>query len=107
MRLSSAKQIPQSIQVCAHTHKLGSPRIVYEPKGASSLHLIFGPVALLIGGAVIGVYILLYESIFSWWPNWQADLVIGVGGAWLCVGGWCFLLPFSIRICACICVQRG
>jgi hypothetical protein len=93
MRLSSAKQIPQSIQVCAHTHKLGSPRIVYEPKGASSLHLIFGPVALLIGSAVIGVYILLYESIFSWWPIWQADLVLGVGAAWLCVGGWILLAP--------------
>lgn len=93
MRLSSAKQIPQSIQVCARTHKLGSPRIVYEPKGASSLHLVFGPVALLIGSAVIGVYILLYNSIFSWWPNWQAGLVIGVGGAWLCVGAWMILAP--------------
>lgn len=93
MRLNSAKQIPQNIQVCARAHMLGSPRIVYEPKSASSLHLIFGPLAVIIGGAVIGAYVLLYNSIFSWWPNWQAWMVVGVGVAWLCVGGWIIFAP--------------
>ena len=93
MRLSSAKQIPPKIQACARMHRLGSPRIVYEPKGASSLHLIFGPVALVIGGAVIGAYILLYNSVFSWWPNWQEWMVVGVGVAWLFVGMWIIFAP--------------
>ena len=93
MRLNSAKQIPQNILACARMHRLGSPRIVYEPKGASSLHLIFGPLDLIIGGAVVGAYILLYNSVFSWWPDWQEWMVVGVGVAWLCVGAWIMFVP--------------
>jgi len=91
MRLNSAKQIPPRVQNCAQTNRLGSPRIVYEPKGGSLF--IFGLLALLLGGSIVGVYIFFYSRIFSWWPSWQAWLVLGVGIVWLCVGLWIILIP--------------
>jgi hypothetical protein len=93
MRLTSVKQIPPKIQACASAHRLGSPRIVYQPRSVSSLHLFFGPLALLLGSLVVAAYVLLYDSIFSWWPTWQGSLVLIVGIAWLCVGAWILLTP--------------
>ncbi len=93
MRLTSAKQIPPKIQACASAYRLGSPRIMYQPRTASSLHLFFGPLALMLGVLIIAVYISLYDSIFSWWPTWQAFLVPGVGIAWLGIGCWIMGTP--------------
>lgn len=74
------------MQSYAQKSQLGSPRIVYEPKGGSLF--IFGPLALLLGGMIIGAYLWFYNSVFSWWPTWQAWLVLGVGAVWLFVGLW-------------------
>ncbi len=92
MRLNSAKQIPPRVQTYAQLNRLGSPRIVYEPKHTMQL-FIFGPLAVLLGILIIGVYILLYNSIFSWWPGWQQWLVLGVGVIWLCVGVGIIFIP--------------
>jgi hypothetical protein len=92
MRLKSAKQIPAKVQACAQANQLGSPRIVYEPRSVLLLPFIFGSFALLLGVLIVGAYIFLYKSTFTWWPNWQSWLVLGVGIAWLGVGAWITLI---------------
>ncbi len=93
MRISSAQQIPARVQACAVEHQLGMPRILYETGKASRLHMLLGPGALVAGCAIVGGYNFLYNDVFSWWPTWQALLVLLVGVAWLMVGIWIILTP--------------
>lgn len=104
MRLTSEKHLPRKIQACAHAHRLGLPRIVYTPRGSSRLHLVLGPLALAVSALIFGAYVVLYAQIFSWWPLWQAWLVLGVGLAWFLLGVWMLLPPLlapPVRVFLC------
>jgi len=96
MRLTSEKQIPAKIQRYAESNHLGTPRIVYETKSGIQLHFIVGAAAILIGGLIFATYLLLYNSIFSWWPTWKSLMIAIVGIGWLGIGLWIFLTPFFI-----------
>ncbi|GCE10648.1 DUF6585 family protein [Tengunoibacter tsumagoiensis] len=93
MRVTSERQLPQRVRRYAQTYRLGTPRIVYEPSHTGQVHLLFGPLALLIGGFIIGAYYFFYDAIFSWWPDDQTFLVLFIGGAWLVIGLWILLPP--------------
>lgn len=93
MRLS-ARQIPDEIERCALAHQLGMPRILYNTHEESRLMLFLGPFTLLAGSALIATYYILYDSIFSWWPTWQATLIPLIGILWLGVGLWVICSPF-------------
>jgi hypothetical protein len=95
MRLTSAKQIPASVQRCAQEQSLGTPRILYEPPQASRLSFFIGPFAILIGVLIIAAYNFLYSTIFSWWPSTQSFLVLFIGLTWLAIGSW-IILPALI-----------
>jgi uncharacterized protein DUF6585 len=86
MRLTSAQQIPIRVQRYAGAQRLGTPRILYESARDSRLRIILGPVTILIGCIITGLYNSFYKDVFSWWPVWQALLVLLVGIAWLCIG---------------------
>jgi hypothetical protein len=88
MRLTSEKQIPSKIQAFATMCGLGTPRIVYEKRQVPRHYFFVGPLAIVVGSAIIVAYMLLYESIFSWWMPWKASMVLLIGIAWCCVGLW-------------------
>jgi hypothetical protein len=95
MRLTSEKQIPQKVATCAQDHKLGVPRIIYEPSSASHFYLILSSFAFVVSAAIIGAYVFLYEQIFSSWPIWQAWMVVGMGVAWFSIGLWLLMQPIA------------
>lgn len=104
MRLTSEKQIPQKVSMCAQEHKLGVPRIIYESGNTSHLYPILSSCAFVISAAIIGAYAFLYEQIFSWWPSWQSWMVVGIGLAWFCIGLWMLMEPIvssHVRIFLC------
>ncbi len=104
MRLTSEKQIPSKIQAFATLCGLGTPRIVYEKRQVSRYYLFIGPLAIVIGGLIIGTYLSLYENIFSWWMPWKASMVLLIGIAWCCVGLWItlpLLLTPHLRLFLC------
>jgi len=93
MRLTSAQQIPIRVQRYAGAQRLGTPRILYESAQDSRLRIILGPVTILIGCIITGLYNYFYNSVFSWWPVWQALIVLLIGIAWLCIGLWVSMEP--------------
>jgi hypothetical protein len=93
MRLTSAQQIPIRVQRYAGAQRLGTPRILYESTQDSRLHVFLGPLTILIGCIIIGCYNFFYNDVFSWWPAWQALIILSVGIAWICVGMWISLAP--------------
>lgn len=93
MRLSIDEQIPPGVRRCAAEHQLGRPRIRYAAHKPARFLFIMGPLALLIGSAILVLYVLYYERVFSWWPEWQAYIVLAIGLAWLIVGCWICLTP--------------
>jgi hypothetical protein len=93
MRLTSAQQIPARVQRCAEKRQLGTPRILYEVGKSSHLHIVIGPIAIIIGALIISAYFLFYDSLFSWWPAEQAYLVLLVGVAWFGIACWVMLPP--------------
>jgi hypothetical protein len=104
MRLTSEKQIPQKVYACAHAHRLGVPRIIYEARHDSHIYLILSSFAFIVSAAIIGAYAFLYEQIFSQWPLWQCWMVIGIGIAWFCIGLWMLLEPMvsaQVRVFLC------
>jgi hypothetical protein len=104
MRVTSEKQIPQKVYACAHAHRLGVPRIIYEPRHASHFYLLLSSFAFIVSATIIGAYAFLYEQIFSGWPVWQCWMVIGIGIAWFCIGLWMLMEPMvstQIRIFLC------
>ena len=104
MRLTSAQQIPIRVQRYAGAQRLGTPRILYESARDSRLHTFLGPAAILIGCSIIGAYNSFYTDVFSWWPAWQALIVLLVGIAWVCLGMWVSLTPIispRIRVYLC------
>jgi hypothetical protein len=95
MRLTSEKQIPSKIHVCAQVNHLGVPRIMYEPCKPSRLHLFLGPFAILVGLLILALYQVYYDRVFSWWPTWQRLVVPGISFAWLLIGLWTLLAPLA------------
>jgi hypothetical protein len=99
MRLTPEQQIPKTIRRYAEEQRLGTPRILYESSSDSRLNMILGPITVLIGCIIIALYNSWYRDVFSWWPVWQATIVLMTGIAWLCVGLWICIGPlFSPRI---------
>ena len=104
MRLTSAQQIPIRVQRYVGAQRLGTPRILYETGRDSRLRIFLGPVTILIGCIITGLYNAFYNDVFSWWPVWQALIVLLVGIAWLCIGLWISLTPIispHVRIYLC------
>lgn len=104
MRLTSAQQIPIRVQRYAGAQRLGTPRILYESARDSRLHMVLGPVTILIGCTITAVYNFFYRDVFSWWPVWQALIVLLVGITWLCIGLWISITPLilpRIRVYLC------
>src|SRR5215472_14152689 len=96
MRLTSAQQIPIRVQRYADAQRLGTPRILYESaRGDSRLRIILGPVTILIGCIITGLYNYYYNDVFSWWPVWQALIVLLIGIGWLCIGLWISITPLT------------
>ncbi|BCL82069.1 hypothetical protein ccbrp13_45340 [Ktedonobacteria bacterium brp13] len=104
MRLTSEKQIPLKIQACAHAHRLGVPRIMYEPYKESRLYLVVGPFAMVVASLILGFYWFYYALVFSWWPAWQHMVVLSIGLAWLLIGLWTLLTPLTTpHLCIYLC----
>jgi hypothetical protein len=104
MRLTSAQQIPTRVQRYAGAQRLGTPRILYESARGSRLHIVLGPVTILIGCTITALYNFFYRDVFSWWPVWQALVVLLVGIIWLCIGLWISMAPIispRIRVYLC------
>lgn len=104
MRLTSEKQIPPKVYACAYAHRLGVPRILYEPRHGSHLYLILSSFAFIVSAFIIGAYAFLYEQVFSNWPLWQCWMVVGIGIAWFCIGLWMLMEPMvsgQVRIYLC------
>ena len=102
MRLTSAQQIP--IRVQRYAQRLGTPRILYESGRDSLLRIILGPVTVLIGCIIAVLYSSFYNSVFSWWPPWQAFIILLVDIMWFLIGLWMSLGPIispHVRVYLC------
>lgn len=104
MRLTSAQQIPIRVQRYAGAQRLGTPRILYESGQDSRMRIILGPVTILIGCIIYGLYNYYYKDVFSWWPVWQSLIVLLVAIMWLCIGLWISITPLispHVRVYLC------
>lgn len=103
-QISPAQNIPQEIRQCAATQRLGAPQIVSTPSQETHPSLLPGLFGVVIGCLIIGLFVVWYNDIFSWWPLWQEAFILLIGASWLCVGGWIMLTSVTyprLHIFAC------
>jgi len=86
--------------------RLGGLQSVYDvPMPALWLRLL-GPLCILFGLLILGVFWREYELLFSWWTLVQVDLLLVVSGVWLLVGlVLVMLLNFSSRLRILVCAH--
>lgn len=97
MRRASTKRMPAFIRRLAVTWHLGPLQRAYRLGGASGCYALFGCFCLLLGASIVGAFLSLYNSVFSWWLLWQAALIPIVGACWLLVGLWITLTSLFTR----------
>ena len=94
--IAATRQIPDAVERAAAAHGLGRLRSVHAVARGSGLRQGGSVVAIAIGVAMSGVYVLSYGSIFSWLPWWQSFIIPLVGFIWIVVGCWTLFAPFFL-----------
>jgi len=91
------QHLPLEIVGVATMHELGTPERLFAPAKEPLLGRIMGICSIATGCLIIIIFILTYQSLFSWWPAWQIALILLVALAWLVLGAWILLAPMNDR----------
>src|SRR5579859_352351 len=95
MRQSAAQDIPKIVRESAAKHQIGPPLIVYQAAKRSVFQRLISAFAIAVGCLLIGAFFFFDANVFNGWPQWQALVLLGVGGCWLGLGAWMLLFPLS------------
>jgi hypothetical protein len=93
-KIAAGLQIPDSVAQIASEQRLGRLQAVHTGTYTRSLHVATGVVAIIIGVAINGAYLLSYSNLFSWLPWWQSIIIPLIGIIWVIVGCWTIFAPF-------------
>jgi hypothetical protein len=93
-KIAAGLQIPDSVAQTASEQRLGRLQAVHIGTYTNRLHVATGVVAIIIGVAINGAYLLSYSNLFSWLPWWQSIIIPLIGVIWVMVGCWTIFAPF-------------
>lgn len=93
-------------RVAPLVEQLGGLQSVYDAPLPPLLLRLIGPLCILFGLLILGVFWHEYELLFSWWTLVQVNLLLGVSAVWLLVGlVLMMLLNFSARLRILVCTH--
>ncbi|GAC1394547.1 MAG: hypothetical protein NVS4B11_21350 [Ktedonobacteraceae bacterium] len=103
-----AQQLPRELRGIRSLQplleKLGVPSEVYVRAKTPLLARALGPFCIVVGGLIIGAFLLFSQILFSWWVWWQAAFIPLVGAIWIVVGLWFTCAPLlkrGVRVAVC------
>ena len=94
--IAAKPQLPEQVVRVATEHRLGRLQSIHVAISSGSVRLGGGVVAIILGVAMSGAYLLIYESILAWLPWWQAIIVPLIGIVWIVIGCWVLFAPFFL-----------